>query len=248
MIVEEGRIVDNLARSQAAVSAEEHFLPLTPFGGTPLVLYVPAAPMNESLAYRSVKRVADIAIAGTAILVFSPLLIGTAACIYLEDRGPVLYSQVRIGRYGVPFNFYKFRSMRTDADKLRNELKEQNEANGAHFKIKKDPRITRIGRWIRKFSVDEMPQLFSVLSGHMSIVGPRPHLPEEVDTYEPYQRERLMVKPGLLCLREISGRSELDFDQWVRSDIRYIRQRNLLLDLKILLLAIPAVITGRGAY
>jgi len=211
-------------------------------------LFVPAAPMQETLAFRTFKRIFDVAIALTAIAVLSPLMTMVGLVIWFEDKGPILYRQPRVGRFGVPFWFYKFRSMRVDADKIRDQLLSQSDAAGAAFKMKADPRITRIGRVIRKFSIDELPQLFSVLAGHMSIIGPRPHLKEEVCSYRTEQRARLMVKPGLLCLREISGRSLLSFEEWVRLDLKYVKERSLWLDLKIFVLAIPAVFTGRGAF
>ncbi|AIE86661.1 sugar transferase [Fimbriimonas ginsengisoli] len=210
--------------------------------------FVPAEPLSESLAYRGVKRLADVTVALTAVAVFSPIFLIVSILIFLEDKGPILYRQPRIGRFGVPFWFYKFRSMRLDADRLREELLKSSDTEGAAFKMKNDPRVTRIGRTIRKFSIDEMPQLFSVLAGHMSIVGPRPHLKSEVATYAPEEHERLFVKPGLLCLREIRGRSHLSFEQWILFDLEYVQNRSLWLDAKIFLLAIPAVIKGEGAY
>jgi len=214
--------------------------------GSPLC--VPCEPLANGFFYANAKRAADIAIASGAILVLSPLMLITMALICLDDPGPVIYRQKRVGRCGEPFNFYKFRSMHIHADKVRKELHSQNEANGVHFKIKNDPRMTRVGKWLRKTSIDELPQLFSVLAGTMSIVGPRPHLPCEVTHYVTPQEQRLLVKPGLLCLREIRGRSDLGFDEWVRSDLEYISKRSLWLDLKIFLSAFPAVISGRGAH
>ena len=212
------------------------------------ILRVPAVPLVNSLGYTVAKRLADIVIALTAIIIFLPIILVTMLCIWLEDRGPMLYFQTRVGMCGAGFRFFKFRSMHVQADEIREALKEQNEAEGAHFKIKGDPRITRVGKWIRKFSIDEVPQLFCVLMGQMSIVGPRPHLPAEVACYVSPQEARLLVKPGLLCLREIRGRSELNFEDWVSSDIEYVINRSLLLDLKIFVLAFPAVLTARGAY
>jgi lipopolysaccharide/colanic/teichoic acid biosynthesis glycosyltransferase len=211
-------------------------------------LYVPTTPVEETLAFRAAKRAFDLVVALAAVIAFAPIMIVVAAIIVIEDKGPILYRQPRVGRYGVPFWFYKFRSMRVDADKIRAELLKHSDAAGAAFKMKNDPRITRIGRFIRKFSIDEMPQLFSVIAGHMSIVGPRPHLGVEVSTYNPEQFGRLLVRPGLLCLREISGRSNLSFEEWVRLDLEYVRTRSLWLDLKIFCLAIPAVLKGDGAY
>lgn len=211
-------------------------------------LYVPSVPVEETLVFRMVKRAFDLIVASAALIVFAPLMIVVSILIVMEDKGPILYRQPRIGRYGVPFWFYKFRSMRVDADRIRAELLKHSDAQGAAFKMKNDPRITRIGRFIRKFSVDEMPQLFSVLAGHMSIVGPRPHLAVEVSTYTPEQCGRLLVRPGLLCLREIKGRSNLSFDEWIRLDLEYVATRSLWTDLKIFCLAIPAVLKGDGAY
>lgn len=211
-------------------------------------LYVPTSPVEESLAFRIVKRAFDLVVATAAVIVFAPIMLVVATMIVLEDKGPILYRQPRVGRYGVPFWFYKFRSMRVDADRIRAELLKHSDAQGAAFKMKNDPRITRIGRFIRKFSIDEMPQLFSVLAGHMSIIGPRPHLGVEVSTYTSDQYARLLVRPGLLCLREIKGRSNLSFEEWIRLDIEYVFNRSLWLDLKIFFLAIPAVLKGDGAY
>ena len=212
------------------------------------VMRVPAVPLVNSIQYRFLKRTADIAIATVALLLFLPVILITMLLIWLEDRGPLLYFQTRVGICGQGFRFFKFRSMHVNADKILAELKAKNEAEGAHFKIKGDPRVTKIGRVIRKFSIDEIPQLFCVLAGQMSIVGPRPHLPSEVACYVSPQEARLLVKPGLLCLREIRGRSELNFEDWVSSDIEYVLNRSLWLDLKIFILAFPAVITARGAY
>ena len=191
-----------------------------------MTLVVPVNPLPETFAFRLVKRVADVLISLFALAVLSPIILIVAILIYLEDRGPIIYRQSRVGRFGVPFRFYKFRSMR----------------------MKNDPRITKIGRLIRKLSIDELPQLGLVLSGHMSIIGPRPHLAQEVETYLPEQRVRLLVKPGMICLREIRGRSDLTFDQWLASDLEYVENRSLWLDAKIFLLAIPAVLTSKGAY
>jgi lipopolysaccharide/colanic/teichoic acid biosynthesis glycosyltransferase len=138
--------------------------------------------------------------------------------------------------------------MRVDADKIRKDLLEQSDAQGAAFKMKNDPRITKVGRVLRKFSLDELPQLVTVLSGHMTLIGPRPHLREEVNVYEQHQLLRLMVKPGLLCLREVRGRSDISFEEWIRLDLEYVQKRSIWLDLKILGMAVPAVLFARGAY
>lgn len=207
--------------------------------------FVPASPVRETLLYRAAKRLADVAIAFTALVVFMPLMILFGLLIWAEDHGPVLYRQARIGRYGVPFWFYKFRSMRVEANDVK--LVPTRKADKG-YKSKSDPRVTVVGQLIRKYSIDELPQLFTVLAGHMSIVGPRPQLRMEVARYREDQRCRLLVKPGLLCLREINGRSLVSFEDWVRMDVEYVENRSLLVDLKIFLLAIPAVLSGKGAY
>jgi len=239
-------IVDRTAPASPEITSNGSSAPYSP--ATMYEQFVPAEPLCESLAYVTLKRLADVVIAATAIAVFSPIFLVVSIMIFVEDKGPILYRQARIGRFGVPFWFYKFRSMRIDADRLRQDLLSKSDVEGAAFKMKNDPRITRIGRILRKFSIDEMPQLFSVLAGYMSIVGPRPHLRSEVVTYAPGEYERLFVKPGLLCLREISGRSKLSFEEWLRLDLQYVQERSLLLDLKIFFLAIPAVIKGDGAF
>jgi len=183
-----------------------------------------------------------------ALVIGAPVLILAAVAIKLESRGPVLYRSTRIGRGGRPFTFIKLRSMVHDADSKRQDLSHLNQADGPVFKIFADPRVTRVGRWLRRSSIDEMPQLFHVLSGEMSLVGPRPPLSEEVRQYEPWQLHRLDVRPGLTCLWQISGRSRIGFDEWMRLDLEYIRNQSLLLDLKILLRTIPAVLSREGAY
>lgn len=201
-----------------------------------------------SPAYRVAKRALDIIGASLALLVIGLPMLLVALAIKVESRGPALFFQWRLGENGIPFRFCKFRSMVVNAEQERANLEQQNEAEGPVFKIRRDPRITRVGRWLRRTSFDEAPQLFHVLSGKMSLVGPRPPLPEEVEGYEPWQRERLAVRPGLTCIWQVSGRSDIPFERWVELDIVYVRNRSFLLDLKILLLTIPAVLTGRGAY
>lgn len=174
------------------------------------------------------------------------VIVGTA--IKLDSKGPVLFAQTRIGKDGKAFQIYKFRSMIVDADKHKSDLDSLNESEGPTFKIKKDPRITRVGAIIRRTSIDELPQLINVLKGDMSLVGPRPPLPGEVANYTERQRLRLSVVPGLTCLWQIKGRSNLSFEQWVELDLIYIRNQSLLLDLKILVLTIPAVLKGSGAW
>jgi lipopolysaccharide/colanic/teichoic acid biosynthesis glycosyltransferase len=202
----------------------------------------------ESLVYLAAKRVVDILGSLMALLIAAPIMLLTAAAIKLDSPGPVFFWHYRLARNGRPFRFYKFRSMTARAPDIRGSLVDANEATGPVFKIRRDPRITRVGRLIRKYSIDELPQLFHVLTGTMSLVGPRPPIPSEVEEYRPWQTERLAVKPGLTCIWQVSGRSDIGFDDWVRLDIQYVRTRSLLLDLRLLALTIPAVISGRGAY
>lgn len=205
-------------------------------------------PPLASRGYALGKRLLDVVGALMGLLMLALPMALIAVLIKLTSRGPVLFWQYRLGENGIPFRFYKFRTMRVDAEKLRSALQERNEATGPVFKIRHDPRITWLGRWLRKTSLDETPQLFHVLFGQMSLVGPRPPLPEEVAHYQPWERTRLAVRPGLTCLWQISGRSDIPFERWVALDLEYIRRRSLLLDLQILVRTLPAVLSGRGAY
>ena len=199
--------------------------------------------------YESVKRTMDCVLAGAGLLVLSPLLLLTALAVRLDSPGQALFSQTRVGRDGVTFRCWKFRSMYQDAEARKAALLAQNEmSGGVLFKMKKDPRITRVGKLIRKASIDELPQLWNVFVGDMSLVGPRPAVPGEVAQYTPYQRGRLAVKPGITCFWQVSGRSELSFDEQVRLDIEYARVRTLGVDLALLFKTIPAVLFARGAY
>jgi lipopolysaccharide/colanic/teichoic acid biosynthesis glycosyltransferase len=167
----------------------------------------------------------------------------------IENPGPIIYSQERIGKDGKPFLFYKFRSMIVGADKLKDKLLDDNESkDGVIFKMKRDPRITKVGRVIRRYSIDELPQLINVLKGEMSMVGPRPPLPKEVNQYTLEDRKRLHIKPGITCIWQVEGRSDIPFTQQVELDKQYIRSQSFWEDLKILLKTIPAVLTGKGAY
>jgi exopolysaccharide biosynthesis polyprenyl glycosylphosphotransferase len=205
---------------------------------------VPAQPV-----YLTVKRMLDCAAAGAGLLVLAPLFALVAIIIRLDSKGPALFSQTRVGEGGREFRCWKFRSMYIDAEARKEELAEQNEmAGGVIFKMKKDPRITRVGRYIRKASIDELPQLWNVFAGDMALVGPRPAVPKEVAEYTPYERGRLSVKPGITCLWQISGRSDLPFDRQVELDLEYARVRSLRKDLEILLQTVPAVLFARGAY
>ena len=196
-----------------------------------------------------IKRIMDVVCSLMAIFMLIPLFVVVSVLIVLEDGWPVLYVQQRVGINGRIFNFYKFRSMRRGADRLKEQLMAQNESSdGVIFKMKKDPRVTRIGRVLRRFSIDEAPQFFNVLSGDLSLVGPRPPIPSEVAQYTLEERKRLHVKPGLTCLWQIGGRSEIPFEQQVRLDMEYIHSRGLWQDIRIMLKTVPAVLFGRGAY
>ncbi len=195
------------------------------------------------------KRCFDLIGSILILIVLSPVFLVTAVWIKLDSPGPLIFRQVRVGLNGRQFYFYKFRSMYVDADRRIAELQGQNEsADGVIFKMKNDPRVTRSGRFIRKFSIDELPQIFNVLLGDMSLVGPRPPLPREVDLYSLDDRKRLHVTPGITGLWQVSGRSDIPFRQQVALDKEYIQSQSILKDVLIMLKTIPAVLTGRGAY
>lgn len=195
------------------------------------------------------KRVLDVCAASAALIGGSPVFGLTALLIKLEDGGPVFFRQQRVGYRGKLFGMYKFRSMVTNAEEVKKRLEEQNEMQGGViFKMKNDPRVTRVGRITRKYSIDELPQFWNVLVGDMSLVGPRPPLPKEVELYLPEERQRLLAKPGITCLWQVSGRSEIDFRGQVKLDIDYIRSTSILTDIKLLLMTVPAVLFGKGAY
>jgi len=201
-----------------------------------------------SLYRRYGKRALDLGLGVLALAAAAPLLAVAALAIKIDSPGPVFHRAIRVGRGGRKFTFLKLRSMRVGAEELRGLLLHLNQAQGPAFKLHDDPRVTRVGRWLRKLSLDELPQLFHVLEGHMSLVGPRPPFPEEVERYEPWMLRRLSVTPGLTCLWQIRGRSDLGFDEWMRLDLEYVDRQSFLLDLKILALTVPAVLSARGAY
>lgn len=190
---------------------------------------------KESILYSVTKRLIDIVGSLCGIILLSPLFLIVAILIKLEDpKGKVFFAQERNGRYPKTFKMYKFRSMVHNAEDLLKDLMDRNEQTGPVFKINDDPRITKVGKFIRKTSIDELPQLFNVLKGDMSLVGPRPPIPHEVDQYNSYQMQRLAVKPGLTCIWQVSGRNNIGFDEWVEMDIEYIKTRNLWLDIKLI--------------
>lgn len=190
---------------------------------------------KEGPVYIFCKRAMDIIGSLAGIILLSPLLLIIAIAIKIDDpKGSIIFSQQRCGEDNKLFQMYKFRSMVSNAEELLEELRSQNEMDGPVFKIKDDPRITKVGKFIRKTSVDELPQLFNILKGDMSIVGPRPAIPHEVAEYNDYQRQRLLVKPGLTCIWQVSGRNSIGFDEWVDMDLEYIEKRNLWMDIKLI--------------
>ena len=219
--------------------------------GTPILASSSAGWLRDAREglYPIGKRALDILASGAGLLVLSPFFIILAVMIRVESHGPVLFSQTRIGRRGRSFRCWKFRSMYIDAEERKAALMADNEmAGGTTFKMKRDPRITRIGRFIRKASIDELPQLWNVFIGDMSLVGPRPPVPAEVVLYSARHRQRLSVKPGITCIWQVSGRSDIPFEQQVELDIEYIAKRTLWFDIKLLLATVPAVLLARGAY
>lgn len=212
--------------------------------------YLPARACGTSWrVQQTIKRVVDVVGASAGILVLSPLLLLVAALVKLTSPGPVIYRYPVLGHRGRPFTGLKFRTMVLDADARKADYMHQNEMNGPVFKLRNDPRVTRLGRWLRKYSVDELPQLWSVVRGDLSLVGPRAPGPDEFAQFEHWQRGKLAVKPGITCIWQVSGRSEIsDFDTWARLDLEYIARWNLWVDLILLVRTIPAVISARGAY
>ena len=208
-----------------------------------------AARSGFPLAYDpTIKRLLDVLLAGIGLVLSLPIWLAVAIAIKLDSSGPVFFVQERVGIHGRRFQFLKFRSMYADAEHRLQDLMQANEASGPVFKIRKDPRITRVGRFIRKTSLDELPQLINILRGEMSLVGPRPAIVREAESYRPSDRERLLVKPGLTCLGQVRGRADIDFETWMAYDREYVQRRSLLLDAEILLRTVVVVLTCRGAY
>ena len=234
-------------RTRVAVDFFPHVnstVSLDRLGVTPLLTFS-AAPCDELRLL--VKRATDMAIAGAGLLALAPLMALIALAIRLTSPGPAIFRQVRCGLNGRRFLFYKFRSMCQNAEELKASLHHLNQRDGVVFKISDDPRLTPLGRWLRKFSIDEWPQLWNVLRGDMSLVGPRPAIPGEVDRYQRWQRRRLRMRPGLTCIWAISGRDAVDFETWMKMDMQYIDNWSLALDWRIMLRTIPRVLTGHGA-
>jgi exopolysaccharide biosynthesis polyprenyl glycosylphosphotransferase len=194
------------------------------------------------------KRILDVLLALVGLIGSLPLWLAIVIAIRLDSPGPAIFKQERVGLHGNPFRFYKFRSMYIDAEQRLAEVQASNEMDGPVFKIRNDPRISRVGRFLRRTSLDELPQLLNVLKGEMSMVGPRPPLPREVEQYRPSDFVRLSVKPGLTCLWQIRGRSNVGFDQWMEFDREYVHNMSLWLDLRILIRTVAVVLAGHGAY
>lgn len=203
---------------------------------------------QKNVSYALLKRAFDVVFSLSVLFFAWPIMAFAACLVKITSPGPMIFKQVRVGKGGRYFTCLKFRSMCNDAEYQKKQLMHLNEANGPVFKIKRDPRITPVGSFIRKFSIDELPQLFNVLKGEMSVVGPRPPIPAEVEQYTEYQRGRLAVKPGLTCLWQVSGRSNVSFDKWVELDLIYIQTMSFSNDFIIVLKTIPAVLLGSGAH
>ena len=203
---------------------------------------------NQSIIYQSCKRVMDIVCSFIGLVVLSPLFLVIAFLIWKEDGAPVIFIQERNGINNSVFKMYKFRSMIKNAPNMRKSMEKMNELDGPAFKVKKDPRVTKIGAFIRRTSIDELPQLLNVLIGNMSLVGPRPLPTYETVKCNDYQRQRLLVKPGITCYWQISGRNDISFDEWIEMDLNYIEEASLFTDIKILLKTAKAVLRGKGAY
>ncbi|MFR5266946.1 sugar transferase [Clostridium sp.] len=204
---------------------------------------------TKSTFYEKGKRFIDIVGSTTGIVILSPILLVIAIAIKIEDpKGKIFFSQRRIGLNGVEFEMYKLRSMVHNAEELKKQLIEQNEMSGPMFKMKDDPRITKVGKFIRKTSIDELPQLFNVFKGEMSLVGPRPSLPHEVKEFEPWMLRRHEVKPGITCYWQVGGRSSIDFEEWMKLDIKYVDDRNFWLDMKLIFKTFFVLFGDESAY
>ena len=189
---------------------------------------------NKSKLYEVIKRLMDIMLSAIGLIILSPILLVVAILIKIDSKGPIFFKQKRVGLYGKEFDMYKFRSMVVNAEELKEKLEKQNEMSGPMFKIADDPRITKVGKFIRKTSIDELPQLWNVIKGDMSLVGPRPSLPKEVAQFEPWMEERFKVKPGLTCYWQVGGRNNIDFENWMKLDIKYVKERTLAIDIMLI--------------
>jgi exopolysaccharide biosynthesis polyprenyl glycosylphosphotransferase len=202
---------------------------------------------KKNIGYFILKRIIDVIGALSGLILISPVMIIVAIWIKLDSKGPVFFAQKRVGIEGNKFMMYKFRSMCTNAERLLSKLEDDNEMSGPMFKIKEDPRITKIGKFIRKTSIDELPQLLNILKGEMSIVGPRPSLPKEVAQFTPFQKRRLVAKPGLTCYWQVNGRSDVTFKEWMKMDVEYIEERNTLIDIGLIFKTVGVLFGDKGA-
>ena len=202
---------------------------------------------NKKRIYEISKRAIDIIGAGSGLLLLSPVIVIVACAIKFTSKGPIFFSQKRVGKNGELFDMYKFRSMVVNAEELKEKLAYQNEMSGPMFKMKDDPRVTKVGRFIRKTSLDELPQLWNVLKGEMSLVGPRPSLPKEVAQFENWMCKRLTVKPGLTCYWQVSGRNNIGFEEWMRLDNKYVDERNLWIDIKLIFKTVLVLFGDKNA-
>ena len=198
--------------------------------------------------YEICKRTIDIIGAGLGLILLSPIIAVVACAVKFTSKGPVFFSQKRVGKNGELFEMYKFRSMVVNAEELKENLEEQNEMSGPMFKIKDDPRVTKVGKFIRKTSIDELPQLWNVLKGDMSLVGPRPSLPKEVEQFDNWMFKRLSVRPGLTCYWQVSGRNNIDFEDWMKLDVKYVEERNFWIDIKLIFKTVFVLFGDKNAH
>lgn len=198
--------------------------------------------------YEIFKRIIDIIGAGLGLILLSPIIAIVACAVKVTSKGPIFFSQKRVGKNGELFEMYKFRSMVVNAEELKGNLEDQNEMSGPMFKIKDDPRITKVGKFIRKTSIDELPQLWNILKGDMSLVGPRPSLPKEVEQFDNWMFKRLSVRPGLTCYWQVSGRNNIDFEDWMKLDVKYVDERNIWIDIKLIFKTIFVLFGDKNAH
>ena len=203
---------------------------------------------KKTRLYLVSKRITDIVLAMMGLIILSPVLLIVAIAIKIDSKGPIIFRQNRIGKNEKKFGMYKFRSMVVNAEELKENLEEQNEMSGPMFKIKYDPRVTKVGKFIRKTSIDELPQLWNVLKGDMSLVGPRPSLPKEVEQFDNWMFKRLSVRPGLTCYWQVSGRNNIDFEDWMKLDIKYVEERNFWIDIKLIFKTVFVLFGDKNAH
>ena len=203
---------------------------------------------RKSDFYKFCKRGIDVIVAGVGLILLSPIITIVACAIKLTSNGPIFFLQKRVGKNGELFNMYKFRAMVVNAEELKEKLKHQNEMSGPMFKMKDDPRVTKVGKFIRKTSLDELPQLWNVLKGDMSLVGPRPSLPKEVEQFDSWMFKRLTVRPGLTCYWQVSGRNNIDFEDWMKLDVKYVEERNLWIDIKLIFKTVGVLFGDKNAH